>query len=277
MNRPILLRNEGADQHFALDDQPQRNGLDAPGGKPAAHFVPKNWRNFVAHNAVEHPARLLRIHQVGIYLPGLIEGRADRFGRDFVEGDAKNLFRIDCHNFFFGFVLVFLLDRLFGFCVFLLESRNARFLLNILGRLGENHGEMRRNGLPLAVRVARQIDGIRGDRRLAKIIDDFALARNDLQRRLKNLVIINADQFPGRFLLSLCFLASLFGFTFFLLLAALFFAGQTNANRFLGQVHHVADGRFDGVVPPQIFVNRFRLCGRFDNNQRTSHVAFVTP
>jgi len=98
-----------------------------------------------------------------------------------------------------------------------------------------------------------------------------------LQRRLKNLVIINADQFPGRFLLSLCFLASLFGFTFFLLLAALFFAGQTNANRFLGQVHHVADGRFDGVVPPQIFVNRFRLCGRFDNNQRTSHVAFVTP
>jgi len=30
---------------------------------------------------------------------------------------------------------------------------------------------------------------------------------------------------------------------------------------FLGQVHHVADGRFDGVVPPQILLIVFAFAG----------------
>ncbi len=119
--------------------------------------------------------------------------------------------------------------------------------------------------------------GFGRDRGLPQIIDDFAFTRDDLQRRLKNLIVVNADQFSGLFFLSLCFLASILGFALFLLFAAFFFAGQTNANRFLGQVHHVADGRFDGKIPPQIFVNRFRLCWRFDNDKRTSHFPFVTP
>jgi hypothetical protein len=136
---------------------------------------------------------------------------------------------------------------------------------------------MRRNGFPLAIRVARQIDGIRSMRCLSQIVDDLALPRDDLQRRFKNLVVIDADYFPGWRFLDLCFLAALLRFDLFLFFDAIFLAGQTNAYRFLGQVHHVADGRFDGEVPPQIFVNRFRLCGRFDNNERTGHVAFVTP
>ena len=62
VNRPVLLRNEGADLHFALDDEPQRHRLDAPGGEAAPNFVPENRRNLVAHNAIEHAACLLRIH-----------------------------------------------------------------------------------------------------------------------------------------------------------------------------------------------------------------------
>ena len=136
---------------------------------------------------------------------------------------------------------------------------------------------MRRNRFPLAIRVARQIDSIGGQRRFAKIIDDFALARDDLQRRLKNLLVIEFNYFPGQILLSFCFLAALLGFALFFLLAAFFFAGQANADRLFRQVHDVADGRLDGKVASQIFINRFCLCRRFDNHERTCHLAFVTP
>jgi len=90
---------------------------------------------------------------------------------------------------------------------------------------------MRRNGLPLAIGVARQIDGIGGDRRLAKIIDDFAFARNDLQRRLKNLVIINAESVSRAVSPEPLFSCFPFCFAFFFFLPPLL-PGQTNANRF---------------------------------------------
>ena len=45
------------------------------------------------------------------------------------------------------------------------------------------------------------------------------------------------------------------------------FVGQTDTDRLLRQVHHVADGRLDGVIPAQIFVDRLRLGGRFDDDE----------
>ncbi len=277
VNGPVFLRNKRANLLLALDNQPQSHRLDAPGGEPAPNFVPQNGRNFIAHDAIEHAASLLRIHQVGVHLPRVIEGCADGLGRNFVEGDPKNLLGVDGHNFFLSAVLFFLLNRLFRRGHFLLKPGNAGFLFDELGRLGEHHGKMRRNGFPFAIGVARQIHGFGGVRRFPQIVDDFAFARNDLQRRLKDFVVVNADQFHSRLLLALCFLDCVLGFALSLFFAALFFAGQTNANGLLGQVHHVADGGLDGKIPSQIFVNCFRLCGRFDNNQRTSHVAFVTP
>src|SRR5882672_176180 len=83
---------------------------------------------------------------------------------------------------------------------------------------------------------------------------------------LSSSMLIN---FPGGISLAFARLLPFF--------ALLFFSGQANAYCFLGQVHHVADGSFDGVIPPQVFVDRFRLCGRFHNNQRTCHLFFVTP
>jgi len=108
-------------------------------------------------------------------------------------------------------------------------------------------------------RVARQIDGIGGDRRLAKIIDDFAFARNDLQRRLKILSSSMLISFPA-VSPEPCFLASLFGFAFFFFLPPSL-PRADECQSFSWQVHHVADGRFDGVVPPQIFVNVFAFAG----------------
>src|SRR6266850_1159056 len=273
VNGPIFLWHESPDCQFAFDDQPQRHRLHAPGGKAAAHLVPQNRRNLVAHNAIEHAAGLLRIHQVRVDLPGFVEGRADGLGRNFVERNTKDFLRINGHWFFFGNVLRFGFDRLFGFRVFLLESGNAGFLLWKFGRLGKDHGEVRRNGLTLAIWIARQIDRVGRVRRFAKIANDLAFAGDNLQRGLKYPVVIEGDDLPSR--LFLCLLAPLFRFA--LLLAAFFLAGQANADRFLRQVHDVSDGRFDGEVATQILVNRFRLCGRFDNDERTCHVAFVTP
>ena len=159
---PVFLRNESADQLFALDNQPQRHRLHASRGKTPAHFVPENRRDFVAHDAIEHAPRLLRIHQIRIDLAGVIEGRTNGLGRNFVEGHAKDFLGIDGDRFFLRSSSSSF-SRLFRFRIFLLEPRNAGFLLDVLGRLGENHGQVRRYGLTFAVRVARQIDRIGSD------------------------------------------------------------------------------------------------------------------
>ena len=67
------LSDEGADFAFALDDDAEGNGLDAAGGETAAHFVPEERRDLVAHQAVEHAAGLLGIDQIDIH-----HGRASR-------------------------------------------------------------------------------------------------------------------------------------------------------------------------------------------------------
>src|SRR6267142_1744334 len=148
---------------------------------------------------------------------------------------------------FFGGVLSLGFGRLFGFCVFLLKSGNARFLLDELGRFRKNHGKMRRNGFSLAVRVTREIDGIGRARGLAKVVYDFAFAGDDLQRGLENLVVIERNRLLGVLLFGLStFLRALFLLS--LLAARGILAGQANADRLFRQVHDVADGRLDGEV-----------------------------
>ena len=101
---------------------------------------------------------------------------------------------------------------------------------------------MCRNGLSLAVRVARQVHRVGGIRGLPQIINDFALAVNNLQSRLENLGVVQRDgllRFLRRSLTPLALTLLLF----------LGLVGQTDTDRLLGQVHDVPDRRFDGVVP----------------------------
>src|SRR5579875_2016014 len=60
---PPLGRPEGHPLAFALDDQPGRNGLHAAGRQPAHDLLPEDGRDLVAVEAIEDPARLLRIDQ----------------------------------------------------------------------------------------------------------------------------------------------------------------------------------------------------------------------
>ncbi len=78
-------------------------------------------------------------------------------------------------------------------------------------------------------------------------MDDFALTGDDLQRRLENLFIIQGDL--GSFCVSSsAFLCALFLSYFFLTGGV--FTGQANPNGLRRQVHDVADGSLDGIVPP---------------------------
>ena len=87
---PVFFLLERLDLALALDDQPQRHGLHASGGKPAADFVPKQRRDLVTHKAVEHAACLLRVDQVAIDVARMLEGFLHGLLGDFVEGDALN-------------------------------------------------------------------------------------------------------------------------------------------------------------------------------------------
>ena len=146
--RPILDRLEAANLAFALHDQPQRHGLHAPGRKPAAHFVPEQRRNLIAHEAIQNAARLLRIHEILVDVARVPEGFVDSLLRDFVEGYAANLLA------FFG-----------------VGSQLQR--------------EMVGDRLTFAVRVRREVDFVRLHRQLLQLIDNFFLARRYHKLRLK--------------------------------------------------------------------------------------------
>ena len=136
---------------------------------------------------------------------------------------------------------------------------------------------MRGDCFAFAVRVARQINGIRAVGRFAQVVDDLELAVDDLQGRLKNLHVVKRHRLAHR--LDFQLLAALFRANFFLWRGFRFIGliWQTNANRLFRQVQNVANRSFDDVVLAQILVDSLRLRGRFDNDERTSHSAVLTP
>ena len=61
---PIIGRDEAHPLPFALDDQPHRHALHAPGRKPRPHLAPQQRRHLVTVQSVDDPSRLLRLDQV---------------------------------------------------------------------------------------------------------------------------------------------------------------------------------------------------------------------
>ena len=121
VQRPVLHRTECANLPLPLHDQPHGHRLHAPRREPPPDLVPKQRRNLVTHQPVQHAARLLRVHQVLVHVPGVLEGLLHRLLRDLVEGHAVNL-------------------------------------LPLFGRGSQLQRQVVRNRLALAVRVRRQID-----------------------------------------------------------------------------------------------------------------------
>jgi len=122
---PILDGRESLDLALAFDDQPQSDGLHAPGGKAATNLVPQQRRNLVAHDAVEHAPGLLRIHQVLIDFARVLECLLHGPLGDLVEADAHDA----------------------------LGSALRR-----LGAVAELAGKVPGDGFAFAIRVGRQVD-----------------------------------------------------------------------------------------------------------------------
>ena len=84
-HREVGDRDEGLALGLALDDDPQRHGLHAPGRQPAPDLVPEQLRDLVADQAVDDAARLLGAHAVLRDLAGVLDRLRDRGLRDLVE------------------------------------------------------------------------------------------------------------------------------------------------------------------------------------------------
>ena len=164
----------------------------------------------------------------------MFERGLDGLRRDFIKHHAKNILAGD-NRLAFG---DYLLDRLLGFLLALLFALflGLLFFLFELFLRGEfelgsaqHIGQMRANSFALAVWIARQIDGVGGRGGLLQRLHDIALARAHFVRRFETVRDIDAQ---------------------FL----------------LGQVHHVPVRRLDRIVAAEIFIDRLRFCGRFDDD-----------
>ncbi len=167
---PVFLLLEGLDLALAVHDQAQGDGLHAPGGEPAPHLVPQQRRDLIAHQAVEHAAGLLRVHQVLVDLARMQEGLLHRALGDLVEGDAME------------------------------GDAALLFLLAAAAVFGKLFRQMGGDGLALAVRVGRQIHGGRRLRHLLQLGDDLFLAGNDHVVRLEVVLDVHAQDALGQVL-----------------------------------------------------------------------------
>ncbi len=160
--RPVLDRLKRANLALALHNQPQRHRLHAPGRKPAPHLVPQQRRNLVAHQAVEHAPRLLRVHKILIDVARVLERLLHGLLRDLVEGDAANL-------------------------------------LSLFGVGSQLQREVVRNRLAFAVRVRRKIDLVGLGRRFLQLLNHLLFARRHDQLRLKGpLLQLHAELVLGQ-------------------------------------------------------------------------------
>ena len=85
---PVPAGDEVEALPLALDDQPHRDALDAAGGQPLRDLAPEQRADRVPDQAIEDPARLLRLDEVEVELAGLLQRAPDRRLGDLVERHA---------------------------------------------------------------------------------------------------------------------------------------------------------------------------------------------
>ena len=85
---PVFALLKRPDLALALNDEANSHRLDAPSRQTPANFVPQKGGDLVAYQAVQHPARLLRLHQVHIDIHRQLERPLDGVGRNLVEHQA---------------------------------------------------------------------------------------------------------------------------------------------------------------------------------------------
>ncbi len=138
-DHPVLDRHEGVDLGLPVADHLERHRLHAPGRQAALNLLPQKRRELEAHQPVEHPARLLRIDEVGVDLARGGERRQHRLLGDLVEGDAVDVLVVAAEH--------------------LRDVPGDRF--------------------PLAIGVGSEVDAIGLLRRFLQLLDDVLLLGDD--------------------------------------------------------------------------------------------------
>ena len=87
---PELLRDEGANLAFAVDDQPHGHRLDPARAQVPRHLAPEQRAELIADEAIEEPACLLGVDHVHVHRPDLAECILHGAFGDFVESDASH-------------------------------------------------------------------------------------------------------------------------------------------------------------------------------------------
>ena len=87
---PVLRRAERAPFFLALDDEPHRDALHAPGAQPCLHLLPQNGRKGVAVEPIENASALLRANEVLVDVARIVERLLHGVFRDFVKDDAAD-------------------------------------------------------------------------------------------------------------------------------------------------------------------------------------------
>ena len=95
---PVFLRLERLDLRLPVADHARSDGLHAARGQALLDLHPQQRADLVAHQAVEHAARLLRIDQLLIDGARLLDGALDRLFRDLVEFHAARAVRVDAQD-----------------------------------------------------------------------------------------------------------------------------------------------------------------------------------
>ena len=95
---PVFLGAECLDLLLPVADQLHRHRLHPPGGKPFPHFAPEQRAQLIAHDTVQHAARLLGIHTVHANGPGFLYRLLDGRFRNLVKYDAAVALRVDIQN-----------------------------------------------------------------------------------------------------------------------------------------------------------------------------------
>ena len=91
VQRPILLRYEIRDFLFPLGHQTHGHGLDTACRQAAADLLPQQRRQLVAHDAVQHAAGLLGVHQILIDVAGVTDAVRHHLFGDLIERDPPRL------------------------------------------------------------------------------------------------------------------------------------------------------------------------------------------
>ena len=98
LDRPILLGLKRINLALPITDQAHGDGLDASCGQPLAHLAPKERRQLVADDAVEHPPSLLRIHLLHVDRTRVLHCLLDGGLCDLMKDDPTVLLRIDIED-----------------------------------------------------------------------------------------------------------------------------------------------------------------------------------